>query len=342
MQRVEDSEDVDELTHAVQAAREEEERPSFISIRSHIAYPAPNAVDTAKSHGSALGEDEVRATKEVMGFDPDKRFWVDERVYEHMSLRERGTTAQREWQVQRMEPWREAFPEMAADWDLAWKGKLRDGWREALPTFAAGEEIATRSAGQKTMAAFAEFAPDDDRWRRRPGRVDQDRVRRRRRVLRRARRAQRAVRHPRARHGGDRQRRLRARRHRQAIRLDLPDVLRLHARQRQAVSTDGAARRVGVDARLRRPRRGRSHAPAGRALRLAARDPRAVGDPPRRRQRDGRRLEARARARGRPGGAAALAPEHSRRSTAARSRAPTGWSAAATYCGTRSRVWSPS
>jgi len=159
VQRVEDSEDVDELTHAIQAAREEEERPSFIQVRSHIAYPAPNAVDTAKSHGSALGEDEVRATKEVMGFDPDKKFWVDERVYEHMSLRGRGTTAQREWQVQRMDPWRDAFPEMAADWDLAWKGKLRDGWREALPTFAAGEEIASRSAGQKTMAAFAEFGP---------------------------------------------------------------------------------------------------------------------------------------------------------------------------------------
>jgi transketolase len=159
VQRVEDAEDVEELTHALTVAREHEERPSFIQIRSHIAYPAPNAVDTAKSHGAALGEDEVRATKEVMGFDPDKRFWVDERVYEHMSLRERGTTAQREWQVQRMDPWREAFPEMAADWELAWQGKLRDGWRQALPSFEAGEQIASRSAGQKTMAAFAEFGP---------------------------------------------------------------------------------------------------------------------------------------------------------------------------------------
>jgi transketolase len=159
VQHVEDSEDVDELTHAIQAAREEEERPSFIQVRSHIAYPAPNAVDTAKSHGSALGEDEVRATKEVMGFDPDKKFWVDERVYEHMSLAQSGAAAQGEWEQRLYRPWRDAYPEMAADWDLAWKGKLRDGWREALPTFAAGEEIASRSAGQKTMAAFAEFGP---------------------------------------------------------------------------------------------------------------------------------------------------------------------------------------
>jgi transketolase len=159
VQRVEDSEDVDALTVAIERAREHEEQPSFISIRSHIAYPAPNAVDTAKSHGSALGEDEVRATKQVMGFDPDEKFWVDERVYEHMSLRDNGAAAQGEWQSKLLAPWREAFPEMAADWDLAWKGKLRDGWQEALPTFEAGEEIASRSAGQKTMAAFAEFGP---------------------------------------------------------------------------------------------------------------------------------------------------------------------------------------
>ena len=63
VQRVEDSEDVDALEAALSAAREEDERPSFISIRSHIAYPAPHAVDTAKSHGAALGEDEVRAPR---------------------------------------------------------------------------------------------------------------------------------------------------------------------------------------------------------------------------------------------------------------------------------------
>jgi transketolase len=159
VQRVEDSEDVEELTHAIEAAHDEEQRPSFIQVRSHIAYPAPNAIDTAKSHGAALGEDEVRATKEAMGFDPDKKFFIDERVYEHMSLAERGAAGQSEWQSKKLDPWREAFPEMAADWDLAWQGKLREGWREALPTFKAGEEIASRSAGQKTMAAFAEFGP---------------------------------------------------------------------------------------------------------------------------------------------------------------------------------------
>ncbi|HEY7932948.1 MAG TPA: transketolase [Solirubrobacteraceae bacterium] len=158
VQRVEDSEDVVALEAAIAAARDETERPSFISIRSHIAFPAPNAVDTAKSHGSALGEDEVRATKEVMGFDPDKKFWVDDSVYEHMSLKESGAAHQQEWQG-RFDAWREAFPEMAEDWDRAWRGEIREGWREALPKWEAGASVATRSAGQKVMAAIAEFGP---------------------------------------------------------------------------------------------------------------------------------------------------------------------------------------
>jgi transketolase len=158
VQRVEDSEDVDALEAALAAARDEGDRPSFIAIRSHIAYPAPHAVDTAKSHGSALGEDEVRATKAVMGFDPDRKFWVDERVYEHMSLRERGADVQRAWQ-ERFAAWREANPGMVEDWDRAWSGRLRDGWQEALPRFDAGEKLATRVAGQKAMAGFGSYAP---------------------------------------------------------------------------------------------------------------------------------------------------------------------------------------
>jgi transketolase len=158
VQRVADSEDIDALEAALIAAREETERPSFIQIRSHIAYPAPKAVDTAKSHGAALGEEEVRRTKEAMGFDPDRHFWVDDSVYEHMSIVEQGGALQERWS-ERFREWREAFPAMADDWDRAWSGRLRDGWREALPSFEAGEELATRAAGQKVMAAFASYAP---------------------------------------------------------------------------------------------------------------------------------------------------------------------------------------
>jgi transketolase len=158
VQSVADAEDVDALAAAIEAARDERERPSFIAIRSHIAYPAPNAVDTAKAHGAPLGEDEVRAAKEVMGFDPDATFVVDERVYEHMSLRESGSRLQTEWD-ERMGLWRDTFPDAAADWDRAWAGRLRDGWTQALPRWEPPEKPATRAAGQKAMAAFGAFAP---------------------------------------------------------------------------------------------------------------------------------------------------------------------------------------
>jgi transketolase len=158
VQRVADSEDVAALLEALEAARAETERPSFIQVRSHIAYPAPHAVDTAKAHGAPLGEEEVRAAKEAMGFDPDAHFAVDERVYEHMGLRERGAQLQAAWR-ERFDHWREELPDAAADWDRAWAGELLDGWREALPAFAPGKDLATRAAGQQAMAAFAGFAP---------------------------------------------------------------------------------------------------------------------------------------------------------------------------------------
>lgn len=158
VQRVRDSEDVDAIRAALLAARQERERPSFIAIRSHIAYPAPNAMDTAKAHGAPLGEQEVRLAKQAMGMDPDKHFEVDPAVYEHMSLREKGGEIQQEWEA-RFSRWRERFPQMAADWDLTWSGRLREGWQQSLPSFEPGQQIATRSAGQKVMAAFSEYAP---------------------------------------------------------------------------------------------------------------------------------------------------------------------------------------
>ena len=93
VQRVEDVNDVEALDAAVAAAREDTARPSFVAVRSHIAYPAPHAMDTAKAHGAPLGEDEVRAAKEVLGFDPDESFVVPDGVYEHMSRREDGAAA---------------------------------------------------------------------------------------------------------------------------------------------------------------------------------------------------------------------------------------------------------
>ena len=99
VQHVDDSEDLDALQSALVAGAEETARPSLIVLRSHIAYPAPHAVDTGKAHGSPLGEPEVRATKEILGFDPDEHFVVPEAVREHMQgVGERGAAAEAEWQ----------------------------------------------------------------------------------------------------------------------------------------------------------------------------------------------------------------------------------------------------
>jgi transketolase len=157
-QRVADAEDVEALTAALAAARAETERPSFVAVRSHIATPAPHAVDTAGAHGAPLGEEEVRAAKVAMGFDPEEHFAVDERVYAHMSLAEAGAEHERAWQ-ERVDAWRERHPRLAEDWDRAWAGRLAEGWREALPTFPPDKPLATRAAGQRVMAAFSPYAP---------------------------------------------------------------------------------------------------------------------------------------------------------------------------------------
>src|SRR5579875_341338 len=157
VQRVADSEDVEAISAALASAVAEVERPSFIAIRSHIAYPAPHATDTAKAHGAPLGEAEVRATKEVMGFDPDQSFVVDPSVRAHMDLRERGGRLRSAWEP-RLARWRSAHPQLAEQWELALSGRLQPGWQQHLPSFAPGEQLATRAAGERVMAALSEHA----------------------------------------------------------------------------------------------------------------------------------------------------------------------------------------
>jgi transketolase len=158
VQRVDDANDLDALDAALEVAKAETERPSLIVVRSHIAYPAPHAMDTAKAHGAPLGADEVAAAKEAMGWDPEKRFYVPEAVYAHMGQAERGASLQREWDG-RVEAWSAAFPDVRADWDQVQSGRPRDGWVEALPEFPAGEDVATRDAGKAVMQALKSFTP---------------------------------------------------------------------------------------------------------------------------------------------------------------------------------------
>ena len=159
VQHVDDAEDVDGVAAALQAGRDERERPSLIVLRSHIAYPAPHAQDTAKAHGSPLGEAEVRATKERLGWDPDVTFHVPDEVREHMAVvAERGAVLEREWDEQ-FAAWGTSFPRLLEEWGADHLGEPRGGWLDALPWFEAGEEIATRDAAKKVLNAIRPYAP---------------------------------------------------------------------------------------------------------------------------------------------------------------------------------------
>jgi transketolase len=158
VQHVDDSEDVDALEQALLAGAAETTRPSLVIVRSHIAYPAPNAIDTAKSHGSPLGEEEVRATKEILGWDPDQHFVVPAEVVEHMNVHDRGIELEQEWR-DGFERWSTAFPGLADEWAADHRGVPRPGWEAALPEFEPGEELATRAAGKQVMQALLPFTP---------------------------------------------------------------------------------------------------------------------------------------------------------------------------------------
>jgi transketolase len=158
VQYVRDANDLDLLRKKIANAQAETERPSLIVVRSHIAYGAPHAVDTAKSHGSPLGEDEVRAAKVALGWDPDAKFFVPEEVREHFNVTDRGIALEDAWQ-KKFDAWSAKYPAQREDWDQVNTGKPRPGWVEALPEFEPGEEIATRDAGAKVMDAFKHFTP---------------------------------------------------------------------------------------------------------------------------------------------------------------------------------------
>jgi transketolase len=160
-QAVEDANDLEAIAAAFQAAIDEPDRPSFIRLRSHIAYGAPHAQDTPKAHGSALGEDEVRATKQVYGWDPDEHFVVPDGVYDRWRVRvPDNQRARRDWE-RVMADHRAAEPERAAELRACLAGELPAGWDERLgKLFAEPGKLATRSASEQVMQVIAESVPN--------------------------------------------------------------------------------------------------------------------------------------------------------------------------------------
>jgi len=154
-------EDVQALWEAVQRAKEVTDRPSFISLRTIIGWPAPNKQNTGKIHGSALGKDEVATTKQILGFDRSTTFEVSDEVLEHArQVKERGRQAHATWRVG-FEKWADEFPERADLLDRMQARTLPNGWVKALPSFPADPKgIATRAASGKVLDALAPVLPE--------------------------------------------------------------------------------------------------------------------------------------------------------------------------------------
>ncbi|MBT2417675.1 transketolase [Streptomyces sp. ISL-22] len=164
VQRVEPQENGDldpaAIYDAIQQAKAVTDKPSFIAMRSIIAWPAPNAQNTEAAHGSALGDEEVAATKRVLGFDPEQTFEVSDEVINHTRQAiERGQAARAVWEKS-FQQWRDNNPERAAEYDRISKGELPTGWEEKVPVFEPGKGVATRAASGKVLQALGAVIPE--------------------------------------------------------------------------------------------------------------------------------------------------------------------------------------
>lgn len=160
VQTVESGEDVVAIEEAVRNAQQESERPSFIRVKTVIGYPAPTKMNTGGVHGAALGDDEVAATKEVLGFDPEKTFHIDDEVLAHTrKLRERGAKKHAQWQEE-FDAWAADNAENKALFDRMSARELPENFDAELPVWEPGDAIATRKASEATIQALAAALPE--------------------------------------------------------------------------------------------------------------------------------------------------------------------------------------
>jgi transketolase len=165
VQKVHGAEDVTAVLAALEAAKAETDRPSFIALRTIIGYPAPHKMNTGKAHGAALGADEVAEVKKALGFDPDQSFVVEDKVLEHTrAALERGKQAHAQWQKE-FDAWASANPERAALLDRMRRRELPAGWDQGLPAWDPADEknsggVATRKAFGAVINGIADALPE--------------------------------------------------------------------------------------------------------------------------------------------------------------------------------------
>ena len=160
VQEVGEGNDLVAIEQALGAAQAETGRPSLIKVRTHIAYGSPNKQDNAEAHGAPLGEEEVKLTKQNLGWPVEPKFHIPAEALAHFRKAiERGGRAEAEWQ-ERLVAYREAFPALAAEGDRYVRGELPEGWAAKIPTFKPAEgPMATRQASGKVLNAIAPALP---------------------------------------------------------------------------------------------------------------------------------------------------------------------------------------
>ena len=161
VQHVEGGENVVAIEEAIAKAKAVTDKPSFISVRTIIGYPAPKLMNTGKAHGSALGDEEVAAVKKILGFDPDKKFEVRDEVIAHTrELVQRGKDAHEKWNAD-FEAWAKREPERKKLLDRLTAEELPDGWDADIPKWEVGDkDLATRAASGKVLNAVGPHLPE--------------------------------------------------------------------------------------------------------------------------------------------------------------------------------------
>ena len=148
------------LELAMIKAVEQKTKPVLIRLKTVIAWPAPKAQGTSKSHGSALGEEEVAATKSALGLDPSQSFYAPSEVITHArKIKERGSNAFKAWE-KNFQIWQDKNPDKAKLLDRLLTKKLPEKWEDDLPIFSSDKEIATRAASGKVIQAIAASLPE--------------------------------------------------------------------------------------------------------------------------------------------------------------------------------------
>ena len=152
--------DIAALDAAMVAAKKETTKPSLIRMKSVIAWPAPKAQGTAGSHGSALGDEEIAATKEALGLNPEEKFAMPADVLAHARLvKDRATKVRNEWNS-KFTTWQSSNPEQAKLLERLRAKALPAGWDSDIPTFAPGKDVATRAASGQVINAIAKHLPE--------------------------------------------------------------------------------------------------------------------------------------------------------------------------------------